>query len=64
MISTRLHTKSIGGSRVIFCPQQILNLSSLGDVLRQIRTRLKSEGVSIEDARQKLLKNYEVQKSK
>lgn len=60
----------IGEPRQKFSKEEIKNLSSLGDVLRQIRSRLKSEGVSIEDARQELLKNslgyniYETQKSK
>lgn len=46
-------------SQEIFSPEQIRNLSGLGSILRQIRTRLILEGVSIDDARQELLNEYE-----
>ena len=45
------------GTKQIFSSEQIRNISSLGDILRQIRARLKSEGISIEEARKRLLNN-------
>ncbi len=39
----------------IYSKEEIWNVSTLGDVLKKIRARLKSEGVSIEEERQKLL---------
>lgn len=64
------HIQSAGILRKPFSQEEIKNLSSLGDVLRQIRSRLKSEGVSIEDARQEIFKKdpnyikYEIQRTK
>ncbi len=40
----------------LFSAEEIQNISALGDVLRQIRARLKSEGISIEKERIKLMK--------
>ena len=70
MISIELPIQSLAGPRAQLSPEEIRNISGLGDVLRQIRARLKSEGISIEDARQKLLENdqdykiYALQKTK
>lgn len=50
-------------AQIVFSSEEVRNISGLGDVLRQIRTRLKSEGVELEDERQKLLKYHEVQKT-
>lgn len=44
-----------------FSTNQIQNISELGEVLKRIRARLKSEGVSIDVERKKLL--AELQKS-
>lgn len=38
----------------LFSKEEIQNISDLGNVLREIRSRLKREGVSIEEARKKL----------
>jgi hypothetical protein len=38
-----------------FTNSEIQNISELGEVLKRIRARLKSEGISIEDERKKLL---------
>ncbi len=45
-------TKNI---KPIYSGEEISNISSLGDVFRQIRSRLIREGISIEDARKNLL---------
>lgn len=38
----------------LFSKEEIKNISALGDVLREIRARLKREGVSIDNARNEL----------
>lgn len=40
---------------VLFSKEEIQNISALGQVLRQIRSRLIHEGVSIEEERKKLI---------
>lgn len=39
----------------IYSKDEIWNISTLGDILKGIHIRLKSEGISIEDERKKLL---------
>lgn len=39
----------------IYSKDEIWNISTLGDILKRIHIRLKSEGISIEDERKKLL---------
>ena len=51
--------KSESQSQQIFSKEEIQNISALGDVLRQISIRLKRDGVSVEDARAKILPKLE-----
>ena len=46
---------TIPNTSQIYSKDEIWNISSLGDILRKIKTRLKSEGVFVENERQKLL---------
>ena len=55
MIVEKEDNKTNNNLENVFSGEQIRNISSFGDVLRQIRARLKSEGISIEDARLELL---------
>jgi hypothetical protein len=38
----------------LYSSDEIQNISELGEVLKRVRARLKSEGISIDDARKKL----------
>lgn len=42
------------GTEQIYSEEQVENILSLGNVLREIRARLKRDGVSIDDARKNL----------
>jgi len=42
-------------NRERFSTEEIKNISALGDIIREIRSRLLREGVSIDDERKKLL---------
>lgn len=64
MVQTQHYQKQLVYSQSSFSPEEIRNFSNLGDILRQIRSRLLSEGISIDDARTELLKKYEKQKPK
>ena len=52
---TVIKKENVPDSLITFTKEQIQNISGLGDILRQIRTRLKKEGVSIEEVRKKVL---------
>ncbi len=43
----------------IYSAEEIKNISSLGDIFKGIRARLKSEGTSFEIEREKLLERVE-----
>lgn len=61
--SPQTHQGKARQSPIIFSRDEIQNISALGEVLRGIRNRLNSEGVSIEEARRDFLKTYEVQET-
>lgn len=57
MTLSKQHPEQITKTETLFSPEEISNISAFGDILRQVRARLKSEGISIESMREHLRKN-------